>query len=101
TVTDADSSASTPTGTLQFFDGGMLLGSGTAGATTSTTATFTLNSPSLTVGAHTITAKFTGTGGYQTSTSANFLQNVQENTTTVVSNAVNPSPFATPPSFTA
>ena len=100
-VTDVDAGAGTPTGGVEFFDNGNPLGSGTLETTTGSSATFTLNSPSLTVGSHNITATFFGSGGYQTSPSNTVTQQVQEATTTSISSSSNPSAFATPPTFIA
>jgi Bacterial Ig-like domain (group 3)/Autotransporter beta-domain len=66
------SSSGTPTGTVLFKDGGVVIGSGTlAGGV----ATFTTSS--LALGTHTITATYTGSGNFGISTSAPLLQTVQ------------------------
>ncbi|HEX3235655.1 MAG TPA: YDG domain-containing protein [Gemmatimonadales bacterium] len=79
-----------PTGTVQFKDGGVNLGApqtisgGTASVSTST----------LTGGAHTITAVYSGDANFDVSTSPNFSHTVDPaSTTTVLSSSVNPSNF--------
>src|SRR5262249_27924034 len=104
TVTDKDSGAGTPTGTVEFFDGSTDLGPGSAlsGSGNSATSTFPPSSP-LTVGTHHIIAVFTGSGGYQNSDNkaSPFLQQVAENTTTTVGASGSPSAFGTSVTFTA
>ena len=70
TVTAATGTG-TPTGTVNFNDGGILIGTSTLSGNT---ATFTTSS--LTLGTHSITATFVGTGSFVTSTSRALLQSV-------------------------
>jgi alpha-tubulin suppressor-like RCC1 family protein len=71
------SSSGTPAGTVTFKEGATTLGTGTL---SSSVATFTTSS--LAVGAHTITAVYSGNGTYATSTSSGVTQNVIFGTTT-------------------
>jgi hypothetical protein len=66
------SGSGTPTGTVLFKDGGVVIGSGTlaGGIVTFTTS-------SLSLGTHTITATFAGSANFTASTSAPLLQTVQ------------------------
>jgi len=78
-------STATPTGSVQFMDGALLLGaaqplSGLGGATLSTSA--------LTAGSHSITAVYTNVdGNFKGSTSASFTQVVQDFTITATPSA--------------
>src|SRR5580698_10422484 len=81
-----NSSGATPTGTVTFTDGATTLASGVAVA--SGKATFTTTS--LAVATHTISAAFTGTGGFSNS-SGSVSQSVQGATTTTVTSSANPS----------
>jgi hypothetical protein len=56
-----------PTGTVEFFDGSIDLGPGTVLSGSGSSATSTFTTAGLSAGSHTITAKFTGTGGWQNS----------------------------------
>src|SRR5271166_605506 len=69
-------SSSTPTGSVEFYDGSTDLGPGTAGATTGTTATWTYMTSTLTAGSHTVQAVYTATGNFSGSTSSNLTQTV-------------------------
>jgi autotransporter-associated beta strand protein len=74
-----------PTGTVKFFNGGTLLGSGTlADAGGKATATFTTSTTQLAVGGHTITAMYAPGSdlNFQASTSGNFSYVVGRETTT-------------------
>jgi hypothetical protein len=90
------SSGGTPTGSVTFTDGSTTLASGVA--VTSGTATFTTTS--LAVATHTITASFTGTGGFGNS-SGSVSQSVQGTTTTAVTSSANPSTSAQSITLTA
>src|SRR5205823_3202543 len=76
TVTAADSGAGTPTGTVTFKDGATTLGS--AAVDGSGHASFSTSS--LSVGSHSITASFAGSGGWQNSSSSTLTQLVQDGT---------------------
>ena len=98
TVSVTSPGAGMPTGTVTFNDGGMSIGTGAV--TNGTTATFTPSS--LTVSTHTISAVYGGDLNFSSSTSGNFLQTVnQPTTTTTVTNASNPSVFGQSLAFTA
>jgi uncharacterized delta-60 repeat protein len=93
TATVSTMGTSTPTGTVQFFDGSTLLGTGTLstanGVTTATFATTT-----LAVGTHSITAVYGGDSNDQGSTSAALTQTVNAATSTAL--VVRAAPSATP-----
>lgn len=89
TVSATAPGAGNPTGTVSFFDAGILLGSTalSAGA-----ASLTVNT--LSVGTHNLTAAYSGDGNFNTSTSATpLLQTVNKagTTTGTVASSVNPS----------
>jgi MYXO-CTERM domain-containing protein len=80
TVTATAPSTGTPSGTVTFKDGATTLGTGTLdGAGVATYAT-----TALTVGAHSITAVYGGSGSYEASTSAALTQNVNAAAATIV-----------------
>src|SRR5262249_10775759 len=94
--TAAAPGAGTPTGTVTFVDGSTALGSATLanGSATFTTA-------ALTVGAHAITASFTGGANFNTSGSTRLGPTVNPaHTTTTVTSAPNPSAFGQAVAFT-
>jgi len=64
TVSDTAGSA-TPQGSVAFYDGSTLLGNGSALSGSGSSATSTYATSALAVGSHTITAKFTGSTGFQ------------------------------------
>ena len=98
TVSASPPGAGTPTGTVQFKDGVTNLGS--AAALTSGTATFMTSS--LAVGAHSITAVYSGDSNFTTSTGSLPTQTVNKaNTGTVVSSSLNPSNSGQAVTFTA
>lgn len=84
-------------GTVQFFNGTGLLGNGTY--TTNGRWTFTTNT--LSVGPHTITADFLGSGLFAASSGTYTQQVNQAATTTTLSSSVNPSVFGQAVTFTA
>lgn len=93
----ASVSASAATGTVQFFDGGNSLGTFplSGGSASLTTAT-------LTVGAHSITASYSGDANFAGSTSSAITQTVtQASTTTALTSSLNPSTFGQQVTFTA
>jgi hypothetical protein len=81
TVTPASGSAS-PAGTVQFYDGTVLLGTSTLNAGVATISTI-----GLPVGADSLTASYLGGGGFAASNSASI--------TVTVSNPLNPAPAVT------
>jgi uncharacterized repeat protein (TIGR01451 family) len=98
TVTPVPPATVTPTGTVDFFDGAVMIGSGTLNAM----GQATLSTSGLAVGAHSITATYNGDPNYATSTSAPLMQTVnQAVTTTTVVSSVNPSVFGENVTFTA
>ncbi|WP_414645961.1 Ig-like domain repeat protein [Bradyrhizobium sp. 26S5] len=77
----------TPTGAVNFLDGGTLIGTGTLSGNR---ATFTTSS--LPTGSRTITAVYVGDSNYTTSTSSAVAQRVDPNsTTTALASSANPS----------
>ncbi|MGE5644792.1 MAG: DUF4082 domain-containing protein [Acidobacteriota bacterium] len=91
-------SNATPTGTVQFRDGSTVLG--TAAVSGGRAA---MSSSALGVGAHTITAVYSGDGTCSTSTSAALVQTVKVNpqTTTALASSANPSTSGQAVTFTA
>src|SRR5581483_4707987 len=84
------------TGTVDFFDGGNNIGSGTLSAGVATFAT-----SSLTLGNHTITAVYAGDADNLGSTSPVLVESIKANSTTSVTSSVNPSVFGQSVTFTA
>src|SRR6185369_15442080 len=60
----------TPAGSVNFTIQGIGTVAGTAEATTATTATWTYTASALTAGSHTVSASFTGSGGFSNSSGA-------------------------------
>lgn len=90
-VTAAAPGSGTPTGTVRFFDGATLIGTGTLSGGTATVTTVTLYpSPPP----HSITAVYVGDTNFNTSTSPVFSQNINSTlpTTTTVTSSRNSSP---------
>src|SRR6202046_5620028 len=92
-----------PTGTVTFFDGATPLGS--AGLQNSGT-TSTLQTSTLAVGAHSITATYSGDANFATSTSTAVVVTVSQgppkaSTTTVVTASPNPATFGANVTLTA
>ncbi len=97
TVSVASPGAGTPSGTVNFFNGATLLGSGSLSANK---ATFTTST--LAAGTYGITAVYAGDTNFTTSTSNNLSQVVNKaSTTTVVASSLNPSFFGNNVTFTA
>jgi hypothetical protein len=96
-IATVTSTLGTPTGTVNFFDNGIQIGSGTLSggiANFSTTG--------LTVGSHPITATYTGNTGFSPATSSQLNQVVNKaNTTTTLISSPNPSVLGGSVSFTA
>ncbi len=99
TVAAVSPGAGTATGTVQFSDGGVSLGNAvtlTSGSATSAAIT------SFGVGTHNITAAYSGSSSFITSTSSAVSQVVSKaNTTTALASSVNPSLFQQSVTFTA
>src|SRR5258708_11563437 len=92
----AASSSGTPTGNVTFFDGGTSLGSVNLSGSS---AQLTL--ASLSLGSHSITAKYNGDSNYTASSSATLTQSVSQSgsSTALVSNA-HPSSYGQAVAFT-
>ncbi|MBB5054269.1 hypothetical protein HNQ36_004271 [Afipia massiliensis] len=86
-----------PTGTVQFFDGATLIGSGTL-----STGQATLTTSALTPGARSITAVYGGDSNNNGSTSPVLSQTISlSSTTTALASSKNPSDVGQPVTFTA
>src|SRR5260370_29122596 len=84
------------TGTITFLDGKTSLGSATV---SSNSAQLSLSS--LSVGSHSITAKYNGDNNFTASTSASLTQTInQASTTTAVTSNLNPATFGQSVAFT-
>jgi hypothetical protein len=100
-VTPVSPGAGTPTGTVDFFDGATNIGSGTLNFSGVATLA-TLSTSSLAVGAHDITAVYSGNSGYTGSTSNTVSQVVNvASTSTNLASSLNPSQFGDSVTFTA
>jgi hypothetical protein len=80
-----------PTGSIKFMDGAVVLGSATLSA--SGVATFT--SSALTFGAHSITASYQGDTDHAVSSSAALSEQIVQAATVALKSSVNPSIFGT------
>lgn len=99
TVTATSPGQGRPTGSVQFFNGGTLLGTGTLNASgVATTVTSTLP-----IGPNSITAKYEGDTNFKTGTSAVFTQNITGTTatTTVITPTPNTAVFGQSVTLTA
>lgn len=87
------SSAGTPTGSVGFYDGSTLLGSGTLALGVATHAT-----SSLALGAHSITAVYSGDGNFSTLTSSALTETVTVRVTSAITTTTtltaSPNPLA-------
>ncbi len=89
---------STATGTVTFLDGTTQLGN----AVSLSGGTAVLNLSNLSVGAHSLTAIYSGDANNITSTSSALTQTInQASTTTTLTSSLNTSPFGTSVTFTA
>ncbi|MDF3294442.1 Ig-like domain-containing protein, partial [Streptomyces sp. RB6PN23] len=89
--------AGTPTGTVSFFDGATLLGTGTLSGGVATFSTTT-----LATGSHSLTAVYNGDTNFSGSTSPVDTQTVgKASTTTTANSSPNPSVFGQPVTLTA
>jgi len=96
TATVQSSGGGTATGTVTFLDGSTSLGTA---AVSSNAAQLSLSS--LSVGSHSITAKYSGDGNFTASTSTSVTQTVnQATTTTTVAANLNPATFGQSVTFT-
>ena len=90
--------AGSPTGTVDFKEGGTVLGSGTVGAN----GQATFSTAALAPTGHSITASYTGDTNFTGSTSSPFTQNVNKVTTgTTLGSSPNPSTYQQSVTFTA
>ncbi|WP_326608936.1 Ig-like domain repeat protein [Streptomyces scopuliridis] len=97
TVTAVLPGAGTPTGTVDFFDGAILLGTATLSGGVATFATSALG-----VGSHSLTAVYGGDVDFTGSTSPIDVQTVtQAGTTTALTSVPDPSVFGQPKTLTA
>jgi len=99
TVTAQAPGSGIPTGTVTFKDGSTILA---ANVSVDGSGNASFSTAKLTAGSHTITATFTGTGGWVTSISPTLNQVVsKDGTTTVVTSSVNPSVSGQSVTYTA
>jgi hypothetical protein len=84
TATVTGMGGGTPTGTVTFLDGKATLG--TSSLNSSDVATFSTSS--LTVGSHTISARYNGDANFNSGTSANLIQTVTTTTATTLVNSI-------------
>jgi hypothetical protein len=88
TANVASTTSGTPTGTVAFYDGTTLLGSGTLGG-----GKATFKTAALAVGSHSVTAVYSGDGNFVTSTSSPFTQTVNKAPVKIaLTSSLNPSP---------
>jgi len=99
TVAAVEPGAGSPTGTVDFFDGATLLGTGTL----TSPGVWTFSNGALAAGAHpTITADYSGDANFLGGNSPDFSQTVDQATsTTTVTSSANPSVFGQSVTFTA
>jgi hypothetical protein len=98
TITSNAPGSGVPTGTVTFYDGTTQIGTGTLNS--SGKATLTIST--LTLGGHSITARYGGDTNYQTSTSAAFTETInQAATKAVVTTSHNVIVFGQSVTFTA
>ncbi|HVS44717.1 MAG TPA: Ig-like domain-containing protein, partial [Candidatus Dormibacteraeota bacterium] len=91
------SSGGTPTGTVNFADGGISFGTGALDGT----GTATFSTSALTLGTHTITAGYGGDTNFNTSNSASLSQLVRAASTTALTAAPNPQSYGSTVTLTA
>lgn len=97
TVSPTGSGAGTPTGTVDFYDGSNLIGSGVLSGGV---ATFVDHPPTLT--SHTFSADYLGEADFGASTSNTVVESISEiPTSATVSGSPNPSSFNQPVTLTA
>jgi hypothetical protein len=97
-VTANSPGSGVPSGTVLFYDGKTRIGSGTLNSS----GEATLTTSSLALGSHPITVSYSGDTNYQASTSAVFVETIdQAATRTVVTSSRTPSVFGQSVTFTA
>ncbi len=101
TVTAVAPGSGNATGTVNFYDGNTLLGSGTL-AVSNGNDQATYSTTTLGGGSHSITAKYLGDANFSTSTSAAVSQTVNQiSTTTSLTSSINPTVYGQSVTFTA
>jgi len=104
TITVVAPGAGTPTGTVDFFDSGTNIGTGTVSTSNGVTSA-TFSTSSLSVGSHTITATYSGDANYSSSSAtggqAVSQQVNQAGTNTDLTSDINPTFYGQPVTFTA
>jgi hypothetical protein len=101
TVTNSSSTPATPTGSVAFNDGPVLLATQPLTAFNATTATASFSSNNLSVGNHSITAAYIPTGGFSSSTDALTQTITPVASVTALSALPNPALFGNSVTFTA
>lgn len=97
TINGVSPSTGTPSGTVTFKDDASTLGTGTVSGNTASFST-----TGLAIGSHTISASYGGDGNFNSSTSSNLNQVVNDpSTSLVLSSSANPSTFNQSVTFTA
>ena len=86
TVGAAAPGTATPTGTVTFYNGSLVLGT-----VTLSNGRATLSTAGLTLGSHNITARYAGSTVFNASTSANLSQSIQVQTVKTLAATVNPA----------
>lgn len=97
TITSANTAAVKPSGTVQFFNGAVAIGT----ATVNGNGVATLTTSSLTLGTHSITAQYPGDGNYNPSTSPAVTATVGQLSTTTLSATPTETVFGQAVSLTA
>jgi hypothetical protein len=101
TVTAVAPGSGSATGTVNFYDGNTLLGSGTLAVSNGNNQA-AYSTTTLGGGSHSITAKYLGDANFTTSTSAAVSQTVNQNSTsTSLTSSVNPTVYGQSVTFTA
>jgi len=97
TASAVNADAGTPTGSVVF----TVDGSANPPVAVDENGVATLNTSTLTLGSHTISAAFTGTGGWSNSNATDVTQQVNDGTSTALTSDVNPSTSGQSVTFTA
>ncbi len=98
TVAAVAPGAGTPTGSVAFYDGATLLGSGTLNGS----GVATLTTSAIAAGSRSLSAQYAGDGNFLASTSSTLTQTVNAaNTTTGLASSLNPSLVGNSVTFTA
>jgi hypothetical protein len=103
TVACTGSCSNAPSGTVNFYDGGTNIGSGTLNGSSPDQATYTTTAGQLGINSNSITAGYAGSGfSYQSSNSGTLTQSVTTaSTTTVLSSNPDPNDWGTSAILTA